>query len=257
MKAAVDPFHWPQFIDSNADFANNTIQEALDRESHSDKNAAHDIQRYMVMRRETIGTRPCFVLMRSTRRLYIPDDVLANPTIKEMENVALDMVFIANVRKAFQLYHLEIEITLCFIQDVYSFKKEHGDNGALNNILTIMQKDPTTEHMDLQERLDYTKRMFTAALDRFNACREKVPSIDEDMDKHIASYADGLIDWVVGNIQWSVLNHRYNTFLNDEDRRNNIMRIAQDSPRRILQRILSIFSIAVIISLIYFLLLLY
>jgi len=52
----------------------------------------------MVMRRETIGTRPCLVLMRSTRRLYIPDDVLINPIIREMEDVTLDMVYIANVR---------------------------------------------------------------------------------------------------------------------------------------------------------------
>lgn len=98
MKAAVDPFHWPQFIDSNADFSKNTVQEALDREAHSDKNTVRDIQSYMVTRRETIGTRPCFVLMRSTRKLYIPDDVLVNPIIKEMEDVALDMVYIVNVR---------------------------------------------------------------------------------------------------------------------------------------------------------------
>lgn len=98
MRAAVDPFHWPQFIDSNADFAKNTVQEAIDRETHSDRNIHRDIQSYMMMRRETIGTRPCLVLMRSTRRLYITDDVLANPILKEMEDVALDMVYIVNVR---------------------------------------------------------------------------------------------------------------------------------------------------------------
>lgn len=97
MKAAVDPFHWPQFLDSNEDFSRNTIQEALDREAHWKKDTVRDIQSYMVMRRETIGTRPCLVLMRSTRRLYIPDDVLAHPIIKDMEDVALDMVFIVNV----------------------------------------------------------------------------------------------------------------------------------------------------------------
>lgn len=98
IKAAVDPFHWPQFIDSNEQFSKNTVQEALDREAHSNEHVVRDIQSYMVMRRETIGTRPCLVLMRSTRRLYIPDDVLINPIIREMEDVALDMVYIANVR---------------------------------------------------------------------------------------------------------------------------------------------------------------
>lgn len=110
MKAAVDPFHWPQFIDSNAAFSKNTVQEALDREAHSNKDTVRDIQSYMVMRRETIGTRPCFVLMRSTRRLYIPDDVLVNPIVREMENVALDMVFIANVSDDLQTSPIPIEI---------------------------------------------------------------------------------------------------------------------------------------------------
>lgn len=101
MKAVFDPFHWPQFLDSNAHFSKNTIQEALDREAHSKKDTIRNIQSYMVMRRETIGTRPCFVLMRSIRRLYIPDDVLEDPVVKEMENVALDMVYIVNVSDTF------------------------------------------------------------------------------------------------------------------------------------------------------------
>ncbi|KAG6376252.1 isoprenoid synthase domain-containing protein [Boletus reticuloceps] len=223
MKAVVDPFHWPQFLDSNVHFSKNTIQEALDRESHSKKDTVRDIQSYMVMRRETIGTRPCFVLMRSIRRLYIPDDVLAHPIIREMEDVALDMVFIVN--------------------DVYSFKKEYGDNGALNNLLTVMEKDLMASHMDLQTRLDHTEKLFTAALDRFHACRKELPSFNADLDRHVAAYADGLIDWIAGNIEWSSLNHRYKTFLNGEDRKNCIMKIELDNPHRKLRRSLLIFFV--------------
>ena len=252
MKAAVDPFHWPQFIDSSVDYANSTIQEALDRESHSDESIVCDIQQYIVMRRETIGMRPCLVLMRSMRRLYISDDVMANPIIKGMEDFAVDMISIVNVRNTFQFYCAEIEIALCVIQDVYSFKKEYGDDGAVNNLLTVMQKDPTTEHLDLQERLDYAMKLFTAALDGFNKYREKTPSIDEATDRYVAEYADGLVDWVVGNIQWSGVNHRYKVFLNDEDKRNYIMKMDLDRPRRKLQ-ILSIFFIAVIVLLVYLL----
>lgn len=110
MKAAVDSFHWPQFIDSNVEFSKNTVQEAVDRETHSDENTIRDIQSYMVTRRHTIGTRPCFVLMRSTRRLYIPDDVLINPIIKEMEDVALDMVYIVNVRNHLNSSSLKLRL---------------------------------------------------------------------------------------------------------------------------------------------------
>ncbi|KAF9227803.1 terpenoid synthase [Gyrodon lividus] len=206
MKAAVDPFHWPQFIAANEQFAKNTVQEALDREAHVNEDAPCNIQSYMVMRRETIGTRPCFVLMRSTRRLYIPDHVLAHPVMEEMEDVALDMVYIAN--------------------DIYSYKKEYGDNGALNNLLTVIQKDPTADHLNLQERIDYATKLFKAALDRFHACRNKLSSFgDVDLDRQVSSYADGLVDWAVGNIEWSVVNHRYNTFINETDRKNNIMKL--------------------------------
>ncbi|KAF9234791.1 isoprenoid synthase domain-containing protein [Melanogaster broomeanus] len=209
MKAAIDPFHWPQFITSNEKFSKNTVQEALDREAHVDK--PRNIQSYMVMRRETIGTRPCFVLMRSTRRLYIPDHVLAHPIVEEMENVALDMVFIAN--------------------DIYSFKKEIGDNGALNNIMTVIQKDPTTNHLDLQGRFDYTAKLFREARDRFHACRSNLPSFgDLDLDRQVSAYADGLVDWVAGSIQWSIVNRRYNVFRNDAGQEEKHLEVEPEPP---------------------------
>lgn len=104
MKTTVDPFHWPQFISANEEFAKNTVREALDREASQDDQATRDVRSYMITRRETIGTRPCLVLMRSTRRLYIPDQVLDNEVVAEMENYALDMVYIANVSNTVLLH---------------------------------------------------------------------------------------------------------------------------------------------------------
>ncbi|KAG6334768.1 hypothetical protein ID866_4320 [Astraeus odoratus] len=205
MKSAIDPFHWPQFISSNVEFAKNTIREALDREASKDVHATRDIQSYMMTRRETIGTRPMFVLMRSTRRLYIPDEVLEHEVVADMENAALDAVYIAN--------------------DIYSFKKEQGDNGALNNIITVIQKDPDTCHLDLQGSIDYAGDLFKEVLDRFHSCRQRLPSVDNDMDRYLSAYADGLIDWMIGNIEWSMVNRRYKAFCNDSDRRINVVRL--------------------------------
>ncbi|KAI6045543.1 isoprenoid synthase domain-containing protein [Pisolithus marmoratus] len=206
LKSAVDPFHWPQFISTNVDFARTTVREALDRESSKGVHATRDLQSYMITRRETIGTRPCLVLMRSTRRLYIPDHVLEHDAVMGMENAALDMVYIAN--------------------DIYSFKKELGDNGALNNIITVILKDPDTSHLDLQGSINYAGDLFKAALDDFHACRRRIPSFDSGMDKYMSAYADGLVDWVIGNIEWSIVNNRYKVFCNDSDRRSNIMRLS-------------------------------
>ncbi|KAI6028505.1 isoprenoid synthase domain-containing protein [Pisolithus orientalis] len=205
LKSAVDPFHWPQFISTNVDFARNTVREALDREASKGLHATRDLHSYMITRRETIGTRPCLVLMRSTRRLYIPDSVLENNAVMGMENAALDMVYIAN--------------------DIYSFKKEQGDNGALNNIITVILKDPDTSHLDLQGAINYAGDLFKAALDDFHACRGRIPSFGTEMDKFLSAYGDGLIDWAIGNIEWSVVNNRYKVFCNDSDRRSNVIRL--------------------------------
>lgn len=97
LKDAVDPFHWPEFIQSNVDFAINTVQEAQDREASKNVLATRCTASYMVMRRETVGTRPCIILMRSIQRLYLPENVMQNPVVAEMENTALDMVLFANV----------------------------------------------------------------------------------------------------------------------------------------------------------------
>jgi len=112
------------------------------------------------------------------------------------------------------------------LQDIYSFKKELADIGALNNIITVIQKDPTTQHLDLQGRFDHAGNLFKAALDRFNACRDALPGFgDDETDRQVASFADGLVDWVLGNIEWSIVNHRYNVFGNDDDRRNHVLRL--------------------------------
>ncbi|KAG2156379.1 isoprenoid synthase domain-containing protein [Suillus clintonianus] len=206
VKGAVDPYHWAQFIQSCAEYAKNTAQEAVDREALKGTVDIPRIASYTVMRRESIGVRPCLVLMRSTRKLYLPEHVLKHPDIAEMENAALDMVYISN--------------------DLHSFKKELSEDGALNNIITIMNTDPTTRHLDLQERFDHAGKLFQGALDRFKACRDELPGFDDkEIDNQVAAYADGLVDWVVGGMEWSSITPRYRVFANDADRRNNILRL--------------------------------
>ncbi|KAG2156378.1 isoprenoid synthase domain-containing protein [Suillus clintonianus] len=206
MKDAVDPYHWPQFIQSCDEYAKNTAQEALDRETLKDASATRRVAAYMIMRRESIGVRPSLVVMRSIRKLYLPEHVLKHHVVAEMENTALDMVYITN--------------------DIYSFKKELNEDGALNNIINIIQKDPKTQHLDLQARIIHAGELFQGALDRFKACRDSLPSFGNDeTDKQVAAYADGLVDWVVGNVEWSVVTPRYRVFANDADRRNNILRL--------------------------------
>ncbi|KIK78251.1 hypothetical protein PAXRUDRAFT_834646 [Paxillus rubicundulus Ve08.2h10] len=206
VKPAVNAFHWPQFITANQRFAENIVREARVREAHLKEDAASNVHSYMNMRRETVGIRPFYVLIRSVRHLYIPDHVLVHPLIQEMENLSSNMIIITN--------------------DVYSFKKEYASNGALTNILMVIQNDPTIDHLDLQERIFYAAKLFKATLDRLHTCRGALPSFsDADLDRQVSSYADCLMDCIVGNIEWSIVSRRYNLFANETDRKNNIVRL--------------------------------
>ncbi|KAH0825979.1 isoprenoid synthase domain-containing protein [Lanmaoa asiatica] len=228
IRPVVSSVHWPQFVTENEMMVNDMVQETHEREVYQNMNATPDIQSYMMKRRFTIGTGPSFVLLRSTRCLYIPDDVLANPVVLEMQNTTTEMLLIENVSENSLTPLTLLKFNLCFIQDIYSFKKEYAFDGAFVNLLTVMQNDPETAHLDFQGRLDYAEKLFKAALERFQACRQELPSFGPEMDQYLALYTDGLIDMVIGNLQWSLVNGRYNTFTSDEDRRNNVMRLALD-----------------------------
>ncbi|KAH0825958.1 isoprenoid synthase domain-containing protein [Lanmaoa asiatica] len=206
IRPVVGSFHWQQFVAENEMVVKNMAQEMHDREVYQNKNGTLDIQSYMIKRRFTIATRPCFALIRSTRCLYISDDVLASPVVREMENAITDIIFISN--------------------DIHSFNKEYEFDGAFTNLLTVIQKDPETAHLDFQGGLDYAEKLFKAALDRFQVCRQELPSFGPEMDQYLAMYADGLIDFAAGNVHWSRVTRRYSTFTNDEDRKNNVMRLA-------------------------------
>jgi len=89
-----------------------------------------------------------------------------------------------------------------------------------------MEKDPTTRHLDLQARFDHAGKLFQAAADRFNTCRCTLPGFDdEETDRQVASLVDGLVDWVSGNIEWSINIQRYNVFKNEDDKRDHILRL--------------------------------
>ncbi|KAG9313619.1 isoprenoid synthase domain-containing protein [Chiua virens] len=177
-------------------YATGVVQEARDRESYARNYGMGDVQSYAVMRRESIRARPCFTLIQSARQLHILDDVLDHPAIREMENAANDMIWIVN--------------------DVYSFKQEFRENGALNNLLTVVQRDPEFNGLDLQ-RLDHAEKLFREALERFNISKNNPPPLEQEMEQQVATYANGLIDWVVGNLHWSPVTRRYDVFMNEED----------------------------------------
>jgi hypothetical protein len=60
------------------------------------------------------------------------------------------------------------------------------------------------ENLDLQPAVDFVGDLCNRCVDRFNAARNSLPSWGPAIDKDIAVYVDGLANWMVGNLHWSV-----------------------------------------------------
>jgi hypothetical protein len=77
-----------------------TAQQAEDR------SRAHirDIASYLEVRRRTIGAKPSFNILEMD--MDLPDEVKDNPTILELELLAIDLTIIANVSSWSFLFHI-------------------------------------------------------------------------------------------------------------------------------------------------------
>lgn len=64
--------------------------------------------------------------------------------------------------------------------------------------------------MELQDAMDYVGEMCRVTMENFVANKERIPSFgDEQLDKDVAGYVQGLQDWIVGALHWSFMSHRY------------------------------------------------
>lgn len=74
------------------------VQEAIDRERAALRDAPEpSLQAYIQERRVTIGVAPVHVLLRWGRSIQLSNEILDMHEVKEMEEAALDMFFLANV----------------------------------------------------------------------------------------------------------------------------------------------------------------
>ncbi|KAH7906660.1 isoprenoid synthase domain-containing protein [Hygrophoropsis aurantiaca] len=195
-------FHRKDFFDANSAFAQSIIQEAIDRESTRESGAKLTVDAYMAARKDSIGLKSGLALSRSAVGLNIDSKLLDEPSVKGMEDATVDLTIITN--------------------DIYSYKKELADdNDAHHNLLTVlMQQDP---RLDLQGVIDCAGQLFESALARFKECRASIPSIDEETDKMLATYAQWMVDIFVGGVEWSLVTPRYRVFDSEENRRKGLM----------------------------------
>ncbi|KAG6867759.1 hypothetical protein C0993_011582 [Termitomyces sp. T159_Od127] len=156
------------------------VQEAHDRA----ENHIRGIDDYFLVRRETVGAIPSFVLLHF--ELDLPDEVFEDPVIQRLENTTTDM------------------ISLCNDMCSYNVEQAHGNDG--HNIITIVM-----HHMqlDLREAMRWAGDYHSRLEKSFLADVETVPSFGEELDVKVRRYVDGLGNWIRANQCWHFETTRY------------------------------------------------
>ncbi|PMD27043.1 terpenoid synthase [Hyaloscypha hepaticicola] len=174
------PTFQSRFLKTWEEYLRGTAQQAEDR------SRAHirDIASYLEVRRRTIGAKPSFNILEMD--MDLPDEVKYNPTILELELLAIDLTIIAN--------------------DVLSYNKEQASGDDEHNLITIAMKEHNT---DVQGAIDWTSMLHAEMVKRFNELYREIPRWGGPLDLDVQSYMNGMAQWVVANVQWSYESERY------------------------------------------------
>ncbi|KAH7904344.1 putative terpene cyclase, partial [Hygrophoropsis aurantiaca] len=190
--------------DANSAFAQGIVQEAVNRQEAQDTSAKLTVDVYLATRRDAVGVKPSLVLARSIGGLNRYSKLLDDPSVRGMEEATTDLVLIA--------------------KDIYSYKKGLADtNGAHHNLLTVLMQDPKWGYLDLQGAINCAGQLFESAIARFKECRANLPSIDEETDIMLATYADMMVDTFVGHVEWCLICPHYSVFENEECRQKGVV----------------------------------
>nr|GAT46221.1 predicted protein [Mycena chlorophos] len=251
---AIDPPYRAAYIASNILLSEGVVQEAIDRESGVEQTS---LETYVQTRRKSIGAMPFHALDLWISKLDIPDEVLKNPHLQEMEAIDRESgveqtsleTYVQTRRKsigampfhALDLWISKLDIPdevlqnphlqemvdgavdlVALANDVYSYRKEYLEDGAKHNFVTVAMHDPGTgiKPGEIQAAIDYTVERFKATLSRLEELKRTLPSLDTPgLGPELERYAELMMDSVAGNIEWSVVCKRYALFEDDDARK--------------------------------------
>ncbi|KAG6915082.1 hypothetical protein DXG01_013552 [Tephrocybe rancida] len=169
-----------RFIDNFDTYTAAVVQQAHDRA----QSRIRTIKDYFVVRRDTIGAKPAFVILQFG--LDLPDEVFTNPEIQRLSNACVDMIILGN--------------DFCS----YNVEQARGDDG--HNIVTIVMHH---ERIGLNAAMRWIGDYHSSLEQDFLNGMKSVPSFGEELNPKVRRYIDGLANWVRANDCWDFESHRY------------------------------------------------
>ncbi|KAH7887063.1 isoprenoid synthase domain-containing protein [Phlebopus sp. FC_14] len=181
MLQTASPGACQRFIETLEFFFQAIDQQAIDRTN----DYIPDLESYIALRRDTSGCKPCWALIEYANNLHIPDEVMDHPILRSLGEATNDLVTWSN--------------------DIFSFNVEQS-KGQTHNMINVVMNE---QDLDLQSAVDFVGELCKQSIDRFVEDRSDLPSWGPQIDKDVATYVDGLADWIVGSLHWSFDTERY------------------------------------------------
>ncbi|MEO3868965.1 hypothetical protein ABGB18_09065 [Nonomuraea sp. B12E4] len=150
---------------------------------------------YILMRRITGATFTCFALIDVGGGYRLETDEWHHPDVRALSDLACDLIGWDN--------------------DLLSYAKEHGDDKARHNLVTVLATHKTHA---LQDALIEVSCMHNEAISAFQARRAL---LDQWASLPVRTYVRGLEHWVSGHIEFSLGSARYMHAWPDGTRRFN------------------------------------
>ncbi|KAJ7644873.1 isoprenoid synthase domain-containing protein [Roridomyces roridus] len=182
LRATTDLALIDKFMANYSLYLHAVVQEAEERGKLKIRDT---LTSYLELRRNTGAVTCCFNLLLLP--FDIPEDVLADPRIAQLETIGLDLVCVGN--------------------DILSFNVEQA-RGDIHNAVIVVMKE---HELSVQAAMDFIGAWYHRNTDEFCALMRDLPACKDDLEtrNQLKKYVAGLADWVTSNWEWSLNSGRY------------------------------------------------
>ncbi|WNG23119.1 hypothetical protein F0U62_03010 [Cystobacter fuscus] len=175
------PRAWRErFIQSCQSYFRGTIREARVRSER----LCLDVSSYVELRRLSAGTSLVFTQMEALEGFFLPEDILAHPTLVQLMYTATDVMAWAN--------------------DLFSLERDLRDEFHPNLVLSLRLE----RTLSLDRAVHAAAEMHDTAVRRFLVQERALPSFGAH-DAAVSRLVLGLRRWIRANLDWSQVTGRY------------------------------------------------
>ncbi|EME39124.1 hypothetical protein DOTSEDRAFT_82994 [Dothistroma septosporum NZE10] len=181
------------------------------------------IDEIMERRRDSVGMDPCFAMICFAYDLDIPDEVLENESIAELEALCCELGGLQNDVVSYRKEEVSQRACSFSPDDFLTSQQEEDVN---HNILAVCRMNG----MAIQEAHDYIGDLIGLRIHRMNALIDGLPYWGAGVNEQVAMYVQAIKDMIVANVHWSFRSQRYFGLGNREVRETRVVDLLIEPP---------------------------